>query len=104
MNLNKMMKQAQKMQQQINNIQNEFNEKEFEVSAGGGAINLTITGDFHITEMNIDEEAITPDDKEGLEDLIVSAVNQAIGTVKENLEKEMGRAAGSMGLPPGLGF
>ena len=104
MNLNKMLKQAQKMQQQMTNIQNDFNEKEFEISAGGGAIHLIIKGDFHIKEMDIDKEAITPEDKESLEDLIISAINQGIETVKENLEKEMGSVASSMGLPPGLGF
>lgn len=104
MNINKMLKQAQKLQQQMNTVQKDFNEKEFVVSAGGGAVRIIITGDFHIKEMNIEMEAITPEDKESLEDLIVSAVNQAIETVKENLEKEMGQAAGSMGLPPGMGF
>ena len=104
MNLNKMLKQAQKLQQQMTNVQKDFNEKEFEITAGGGAIQMTITGDYRIQELDIDSEVINPDDKEGLEDLIVSAVNQGIETVRENLEKEMGRVAGSMGLPPGMGF
>lgn len=104
MNMNKMLKQAQKLQQKMNDIQSSFNEKEFEVTAGGGAVRLVMTGSFEVKELSIDAEAISADDKEGLEDLIVSAFNQAISKVKENLEKEMGQVAGSMGLPPGLGF
>ena len=104
MNLNKIMKQAQKMQQKMSDVQNSFNEKEFELTAGGGAISITINGDSEIKKLQIDPEAIDLDDKEGLEDLIISAVNQAISVVKENLSKEMGSLTSGLGLPPGMGF
>ena len=104
MNLNKMMKQAQMLQQKMSDVQKNFQEKEFEISAGGGAIRITINGDFVVRKMDIDPEVINPEDKEGLEDLVISAVNQSIAMIKENLEKEMGRVTGGMGLPPGLGF
>ncbi|MCK5707569.1 MAG: YbaB/EbfC family nucleoid-associated protein [Candidatus Aureabacteria bacterium] len=104
MNINKIMKQAQQMQQKMADVQKNFNGKEFEITAGGGAITLFMNGDFQINKLNIDPEIIVADDKEELEDLVISAVNQAVSTVKENLEKEMGAFTGGMGLPPGLGF
>ncbi len=102
MNIKKMMKQMQSLQQKMADTQEKFNSKEFEVTAGGGAVKITITGGFEIKKIEIDPDAISPDDKEGLEDLMVSAFNQAITKVKEELNNETMKVMGSMGLPPGL--
>jgi len=107
MNIKKMMKQMQALQEKMAKSQEEFNNKEFEITAGGGAIKITILGSFEIKNIEIDPDAITPDDKEGLEDLMVSAFNQAIQKVKEELNNETSKIMGSMGLPtgiPGLGL
>jgi nucleoid-associated protein EbfC len=104
MDIRGMMKQAQKVQQKMMDAQKTFNEKEFEITAGGGAIALVMKGDYSVKSLKIDKGIISPDDSEGLEDLITSAVNQAVETVRSGLEKEMGALSGSLGLPPGLGF
>jgi hypothetical protein len=63
---------------------------------------VVITGDFQVKSLSIQPDVISPDDREGLEDLLLSAFNQAVGAVREALEKEMGGIAGNMGLPPGM--
>lgn len=98
-NMNNMLKQVQKMQKQMQQAQDEVELKEFEVSAGGGAINVKINGKKEIVAMNIKPEVVDPDDIEMLEDLIVAAVNEAIRTAEEVISKEMGKFTGGLNLP-----
>ena len=81
-NLQSMIKQAQKMQEDMAAKQAELEEREYDVSAGGGVINVKINGKKEILSVNIDPDVIDPDDKETLEDLIVAAVNEAIKKVE----------------------
>ena len=100
-NMNQLMKQAQKMQQQMEAAQAALAEKEMDVTAGGGVITITITGKKEIKSIKIDPEAIDPDDVEMLEDLLTSAVNQALRQVEEMSNAEMGKFMPA-GMPGGL--
>ncbi|MGN0379121.1 MAG: YbaB/EbfC family nucleoid-associated protein [Butyrivibrio sp.] len=96
-NMNNLMKQAQRMQRQLEESQKELEEKEFTASSGGGAVEVTITGKKEVTKVKIDPEAADPEDIEMLEDLIMAAVNEAIRTVEEASQESMGRITGGMG-------
>ena len=98
-NMHSMIKQAQKMQEDMAAKQAELEEREYDVSAGGGVINVKINGKKEIMSVNIDPDVIDPDDKETLEDLIVAAVNEAIKKVESTSSEEMQKITGSMGLP-----
>lgn len=102
MNMNNLMKQAQKMQKQMVEAQEALKEKELEISSGGGAVKIVITGEKVIKEIEIAEDVVDPEDVEMLQDLIMSAVNEAIRQADELFEKEMGKFTGGMGLPGGL--
>ncbi len=97
-NMNNLMKQAQKMQRQMEESQKELEEKEYTVSSGGGAIEITITGKREITKVKLDKDAVDPDDVEMLEDLIMAAVNEALSKVEEASASVMGKFAGGLGL------
>ncbi len=97
-NMNNLMKQAQKMQRQMEESQKELEEKEFSVTSGGGAIEITITGKKQITGVKLDKDAVDPDDVEMLEDLIMAAVNEAINKVDEENSNIMGKFSGGFGL------
>jgi len=99
MNMNNLMKQAQKMQQQMQEAQEELAGKSFEVSSGGGAIKITITGAKEIKEIKLSPDVVDPQDVEMLEDLLLSAVNEAFRQAEEMANKEMGKFTGGMGLP-----
>ena len=99
-NMNNLMKQAQRMQRQLEESQKELEEKEFTTSSGGGAVEVTITGKKEITKIKIDPEAADPDDIEMLEDLIMAAVNEAIRTVDEASSESMGKITGGLGGLP----
>ena len=92
MNMNNLMKQAQKMQKQMMEKQEELQAKTLEMTSGGGAVKVVITGKKEIQELKIN-----PDDVEMLEDLIISAVNEAIRQVEEMYNAEMGRMTGGLG-------
>ena len=94
-----MLKQAQKMQEDMAAKQAELEEKEYEASAGGGVVNVKINGKKEILSVKIDPEVVDPDDVETLEDLVVAAVNEAIKTVESVSAEEMQKITGSMGLP-----
>ncbi len=102
MNMNNLMKQAQKMQQQMEQTQAELETKELEVSAGGGAIKVVMNGKKVIKALEIDADIVDPDDVEMLQDTLISAVNEAIRQVDDMANNEMGRLTGGMGMPPGL--
>ena len=96
-NMNNLMKQAQKMQKQMEEAQANLESQEFTTTAGGGAVEVTITGKKEITKVKIDEEVVDPDDIEMLEDLIMAAVNEAIRTVEENTTQQTSKITGGLG-------
>lgn len=99
-NMANLMKQAQKMQRQMEENQKELEEKEFTAKAGGGAVEVTVSGKKEITKVKLSEEAVDPDDIETLEDLIMAAVNEALRQVDEESSQNMNKLTGGMG---GLG-
>ena len=99
-NMNNLMKQAQKMQKQMETQQAEREAKEFSAAAGGGVVEVTVTGKREVTKVKIDPEAVDPDDVEMLQDLIVTAVNQALKQADEESAAIMKQATG--GGMPGL--
>ena len=99
-NMNNLMKQAQKMQKQMEDMQKEIEKKEFEASAGGGAILVKINGKKELTAVNIKPEVVDADDVEMLEDLIMSAVNEVLRKAEEESSSKMGKLTG--GMPGGL--
>ncbi|MBQ7327213.1 MAG: YbaB/EbfC family nucleoid-associated protein [Clostridia bacterium] len=101
-NMQSMLKQAQKMQEEMAEKQAELEEREYDVAAGGGVINVKINGKKEILSVKIDPEVIDPDDAETLEDLIVAAVNEAIKKVEAVSAEEMQKITGSMNLPAGM--
>jgi len=101
-NMNNLMKQAQKMQKQMEETQAALEEKEYEATAGGGVITVKINGKKEITEVKIDPEAVDPDDVETLEDLVVAAVNSAIQMQAEDEKSSMSKITGGMGAMGGL--
>ncbi len=101
-NMQSMLKQAQKMQEEMAEKQAELEEREYDVAAGGGVINIKINGKKEILSVKIDPEVIDPDDAETLEDLIVAAVNEAIKKVEAVSAEEMQKITGSMNLPAGM--
>ena len=98
-NMNAMMKQAQKMQKQMAEMQEELEKKEFETSAGGGAVTVKVNGKKELIDIQIKPEVVDPDDVEMLQDLVLSAVNAAMQMAEEDAEKLMGKLTGGM---PGL--
>ena len=98
-NMANLMKQAQKMQRQMEEQAKEMETKEFSATAGGGAVEVTVSGSKKILKVKLDEEVVDPDDVEMLQDLIVTAVNEAMKKVDEMTEKEMGKVTGGMKLP-----
>lgn len=101
-NMNNLMKQAQKMQKQMEETQAALEEKEYEATAGGGVITVKINGKKEITEVKIDPEAVDPDDVETLEDLVVAAVNSVIQMQAEDEKSSMSKITGGMGSMGGL--
>ena len=96
-NMNNLMKQAQRMQRQIEESQKELAEKEFTATAGGGAVEITVSGSKEITKVHIDPDAVDPDDVEMLEDMIVAAANEAMKKVDDETQKAMGGLTGGLG-------
>ena len=101
-NMQSMLKQAQKMQEDMAVKQAELEECDYDVAAGGGVVNVKINGKKEILSVKIDPEVVDPDDVETLEDLIVAAVNEAIKKVEAISAEEMQKITGSMNLPAGM--
>ena len=104
MNIGQIAKMAQQMQTQMAQAQDELKETTLEATAGGGAVRIVITGAQEVRSVEIDPSAVDPAEVEMLQDLVLSAVNEAIGRSKELERERMGRIAGGMGIPgmPGL--
>ncbi|NLJ40103.1 MAG: YbaB/EbfC family nucleoid-associated protein [Clostridiales bacterium] len=98
-NMNNLMKQAKKMQEQMVKVQEELEEKTVEASAGGGMVTVIANGKKEIMEIAIDPMAVDPDDVEMLQDLIMAAANEALRMADEMVQSEMGKITGGMGLP-----
>ena len=98
------MKQLQKVQAEMAKVQDELSNTEVEESVGGGTVKVTMTGDQHVTRVNIDLRALDPDDVEILEDMVAAAVNGVIVKAKELESRRMNSIVGGLGLPGGLGF
>ena len=94
-----MIKQAQKMQQDMLRMQQELEEKTYEASAGGGVVTATVSGKRELKALEIDPDAVDPDDVEMLEDLIFAAVNEAMRAAEGDAASTMQKLTGGLGLP-----
>ena len=101
-NMGNLMKQAQKMQKQMEEAAKELEEKEFTATAGGGAVTVTVSGKKVVKSIKLSEDVVDPDDIEMLEDLIVAGVNEAFSQVDAFSAKSMGSLTGGMGGLGGL--
>ncbi len=97
--MNAMIRQAQKMQDQITELQDDIEAREFTATAGGGAVEIVVTGKKTVKALNIKPEVVDPEDIEMLQDLIISAFNEAVGVVEETTETEMSKITGGVSLP-----
>ena len=98
-NMNQLMKQAKKMQADMEESQRELQSKEFDATTGGGAVYVKVNGSKQIVEIKIDKDVVDPDDVEMLQDLIMTATNEAMKKVDEATASEMGKYN-----IPGMGF
>jgi nucleoid-associated protein EbfC len=98
MNLNKLMKQAQKMQEQMTKTQAELEKQTIEVSAGGGKVKVTANGAGDVIAIKIDREVVDPNDVEFLEEMVLSGVQQAVEQGKALAQSEMAKLTGGLGL------
>ena len=98
-NMNAMLKQAQKMQEDMAALQEELDAREYDVKAGGGMVEVKINGKREILSVSIKPEIVDPDDVETLEDIIVAAVNEAIKRVDSTNEAEMSKVTSGFGMP-----
>lgn len=99
MNMQQMMKQARKMQEQLAAAQETIAQSTVDASAGGGMVKVTVSGDMQVTSLKIDPEAIDPEDVEMLEDMVVAAVNEALRGVGELANRQMGAVTGGLNIP-----
>lgn len=98
-NMNQMIRQAQKMQDQITELQDDIEARDFPVTVGGGVVELVMTGKKTIKSLTIKPEVVDKDDIEGLQDLIISAVNEAVTQIENTTEDEMSKITGGVSLP-----
>ena len=101
-NMNNLMKQAQKMQRQMEEAQKALEEQEVTAAAGGGAVEVTVSGKREVIKVKLSEEVVDPDDIEMLQDLIVAGVNEAIKKVNADADQEMQKVTGPLGGLPGM--
>ena len=98
-NMNYLMKQAQKLQKQMEETQKELENKEYEASVGGGAVVVKANGKKQVLSIKIQPEVLDPDDVEMLEDLVLSAVNEAMKQAEEDAASQMGKMTGGFNMP-----
>ena len=98
-NMQSMIKQAQKMQEQMTQLQTELDEREYTAAAGGGAVSCTVSGKREVLRLDIKPEVVDPEDVEMLSDLITAAVNEALRKAVETSEAEMNRITGGLNIP-----
>ena len=98
-NMNSIIKQAQKMQDQITELQEDIEARDFSATAGGGAVEVVLTGKKTIKSLTLKPEVVDPEDIEMLQDLIISAVNEAVNNIESTTEAEMSQITGGVSLP-----
>lgn len=98
-NMNNMMKQVKKMQEQMEKAQHDIEEKEFESTSGGGVVSATVNGKKEVIAIKIDPDVIDPEDGEMLEDLIIAAINDAMKKADEYSGETMGKLTGGLNIP-----
>lgn len=98
MNMNSMLRQAQKMQADMEKTRSELDSREYEFSSGGGAVSVTVNGKFELNKINIAPDVIDPEDAEMLSDLVLLAVNGAIKAARDDAESTMNRISGGMNM------
>lgn len=103
-NMNNLMKQAQRMQRQMEESQKEMETKEFSAKAGGGAVEVVVNGSKEVLKVTLTPEVVDPDDIEMLEDLIMAAVNEALRKVEEESQNSMSKLTGGLGMGGGFPF
>ncbi len=99
MNMNNLMKQAQQMQSKLAMLQNELSEREVEASAGGGMVKVKVNGKQQLLSISINKECVDPNDVSTLEDLVFTAVNQAMKQSQEMVQQAMSKVTGGMNIP-----
>lgn len=97
--MNSMIRQAQKMQEEMARVQGELEQREFTATSGGGAVEAVITGKKQFKSITLKPEAVDPEDIEMLQDLILAAVNEAISKVEETTNTEMEKVTGGLNIP-----
>lgn len=102
-NMQSMLKQAQKMQEDMAALQEDLDAREYEVTAGGGAVKIKINGKLEVSGVEIDPDVVDPDDVETLQDILTAAMNEAIRKVNDTNNEEMGKITGSLNMG-GLGM
>ncbi|GAA0778709.1 YbaB/EbfC family nucleoid-associated protein [Clostridium subterminale] len=98
-NMNNLMKQAQKLQKQMEEAQKDLETKEFEASVGGGAVTVRVSGKKELKDIVIKPEVVDPDDVEMLQDLVLTAVNEALKKAEEETNSSMGKLTGGLNIP-----
>ena len=96
--MQQLMRQANQMQLKMKKLQEELNQREWDGTSGGGAVNVKVNGEYQLTQVNIDPEVISKDDQEMLQDMILSAANEALKQAKTVSEEEMGKISGGLGI------
>ena len=96
-NMNQLMKQAQKMQKQMEETTKALEESTYEATAGGGVVKVVVSGKKEVVSVHLEEEVVDPDDIEMLEDLIVAATNEALRKMEEDSQEKMGKVTGGLG-------
>ena len=99
MNFGSMMKQAQKMQTKMAEMQEQLKDETVDASAGGGVVRVVLTGDIRVKEVHIDPSVVDPDDVELLQDMVAAAVNEAIRAAQELSSNRMAEITGGMNIP-----
>ena len=99
MNIQKMMKQAQQMQAKMAQVQEDLKDEVVDVSAGGGAIKVSITGDLQVRSITVEPSLLDPEEVEMVQDILTAAVNEAIRAAQERAAAKMGEVTGGMNIP-----
>lgn len=97
--MNSVLRQAQKIQDQMEETQKEMEEKVFSITSGGGAVKLEINGKREIVKIELDKEVVDPNDVEMLQDTLMTAINEAIHEVDKQMEEAMGKVTGGISMP-----
>ena len=97
-NMQSMLRQAQKMQEDMAALQEDLDSRQYEVAAGGGAVKIKINGKLEVSSVELDPDVVDPDDVEMLQDLVLAAVNGALHEALETTEREMSKLTGGMNL------